>query len=405
MKGKDLEANKTDEDPEPRAHYHTSLQHPMKIGQSFTQVRCGLDAGDPDCLPCYQRDNNGDKRVSGKFVYSFNCLHLTFHERIEKRDPDGKVICYERDGEHGKRGDPVLTWAEVTKSRDRDAIEDELDAALEDGKNMVLGGVVMFRKKYIEVGRGWRDQITTIEAMANEMCTCGGTLAPIRFICEKCEDELIDVEKENLDDEELLRYSEERQHCRQCGHNGLPLPDPECDSCDAPVPLSAMDVVAWIRRVGEGSGSHIQVEKVERLDEFLLPDQTSLIEWEQDGDEWFPKLDSDGRWIFTEEHDIQKTVTNQWNFESIHSPRDHAWIAHRLGCQVPPDFAPSKDAQGGGGSFRRYGGKGGKEEAGGRRGRVDDDVGKTPEGRRRGRAAEANSDSGNSGRRGRRGRR
>ncbi len=365
LEGKEADDARSDSNPEPMAHFHTCLTHGVKLKPSgplsYYKARCNIDAGDEDCLLCMARET-GDKRVGGSYTYSFNVLHLALYQRVKKMQ-DGKVVRYDADSDKHKRGDAVLTWEPVTKPRDLKEIREDIDELVQVGLEGEEGGVRLLMKKYVELGRGFRDQLVDIDTQAEKLCKCGGNLTPIAFSCEECEAEIIDVQEANLDDEEVMNYAKERQRCPECGHVGIPVSTPECDECDEPEPLTAFDVVAYVRKKGEKAGTHIVVEKIVRLDKFELEDGTSLLQWEEDeeeGDE-FPVLDEDGNWVFTEEHDIRKMVDAGWNFEKVHSPRDHEYNAGRLGISVPPDFVPSthslgaqKTGGGGGSKYRGY---------------------------------------------------
>lgn len=356
MKGTEKNELATEEDPEPMAYYHTCLSHGVKLKPSgpgsYYTARCNLDAGDEDCLLCFAKEHVGDRRVSTKWLYSFNVLHLDLYERVQKTDyKSGKPLFFDRDTKNHKKGDPIMTWQHVERPRDRKEILDSLaesDELLEMGEDGEEGGVRLFSKKYIEVGRGHRDQLVEIDEAAAAMCRCGGNLTPVAFKCEACEEEIMDVEEANMTPAEVKAFAEQRQRCDHCGHVGHPLQEPICDSCDEPTPLTAFDVVAWVRRKGEGTNSRIDVEKIERLDEFEFPNGASLIEWSSDDEGDYPVEDEDGDWVFTEENGVKAVAEAPWDFEKVHSPRDHEYHAGRLGnISVPTDFTPSTHSMGG----------------------------------------------------------
>jgi hypothetical protein len=369
--GKEKNQAASDDNPDPIAHYHTCLYHSVKLRSkgpgSYYTARCGVQAGevagldDEDCLLCF-REAQGDQRVQGRYLFSFNVIHFGLYRREKKIGKDGKVVFFEKDSEHHKRGDPVLVWNEVKKPRDRKEVMADLDDLLDLGEESEEDGVVLARKKYIEVGRTHRDQLTEIDEKASQMCRCGGMLEPIAFNCEHCDQEILDVEEANLAPEEVKKFAEERQRCDHCGEVGLPIPVPVCDTCDDPQPLSFFEVVAYIRKAGEGTSTRVEIEKVVRLDEFELPDGSSPIEWDEDED--VPVEDEDGNWVLSEDHGIKKLAESQWNFEKVHAPRDHQFHASRLGCEIPHGFKDSElTAFGGGGGkrtsakYRNYGSK------------------------------------------------
>lgn len=346
------------------AHFHTSKQHGVKLknsgpGSYFT-TRCAMDAGLDDCVAC-MRMEQGDRRITLKDTFSFNCLHLALYERVPVVR-DGKVVKYD-EGE--KRGEPVLTWAEVEKPRRKKEMLDEIDTLLERGE------AALFRKKYIEVGAGHRDELSQIDEMASHHCKCGGELTPVTFTCEECGAVLADVERDDLSRKEISAFSSSRERCKECGHVGLPLPEMVCDSCKEPAPLTAFDVVATVRKEGEGTNSHIVVKKITPLDKYRLPNGAPLVEFvnvakKGAAPEYEAKFDKDDNFVFTEEFDVKKLVEAQFDFEEVHKPQDHGYVANRLGCENP---FPSTS---GAGKYKNYGGGGGGGV--GRRNRVEDEA-------------------------------
>lgn len=356
MKGKERDSMLEQGVEEPNAHYHTMLSHGVKLRASgpgsYFSARCNEDAGDEECVMCFA-SANGDKRVTTRYTYSFNMVHFGIFQLVPKLDRDGKPIRSERDTENYERGDVILEFQQVTKPRDLKEIMKNIDAYLDDGAENIEGGICLAQKKYLEVGTGHRDQIVEIDAKAAELCRCGGNLTPMEFECEKCGEVLINIAEDNLEPAEAQTYANSRQRCGNCGHVGLPVSVPECDSCDDPIPLTAFDVVAYIRKKGENQSSRIEVERVIPLTEFELADGSPIIEWDEDDQGDFPLeaeiTDEEGnitghQWVFTEYQDIKKLADAQWDFEKVHRARDHAYIADRLGIRVPSGFSESKAA-------------------------------------------------------------
>ncbi len=371
------------------AHFHTCMMHGVKLRpqgkDSYYSARCNIDAGQEDCLAC-KRKAEGDRRITEKPTFSFNALHLALHEKVPLVR-EGKVVKYE---EGDKRGQPILTWELVEKPRRRQEILDDADRLVEKGE------VALFRKKYIEVGAGHRDELSAIDERASHFCKCGGELKPVRFICEQCEEILADVHDDDMAPKEVLSFASSREKCKSCGHIGLPSPENVCNTCDDPAPLSAFDVVASVRKEGEGAGTHIVIMKITPLDRYQLPNGASLIEWEKKtpkkGAPYYdPKFDDNDDFIFTEDFDVKKAVEGQFDFEVVHEPRDHSFHANKLGCENP--FGSS----GGGSKYKQYGGAGGKSNES--RTRVDDDKDDDEPTRGRGRGGRDTTEESSRGRR------
>ena len=368
------------------APYHTCGTHAVRVASkgpgSFFSTRCALDAAvagggsenDADCLACLRMEE-GDKRLGYKLkkTYSFNMLHLALYERVHATDRDGKKKYYEKDfGENIKRGDPIMNWEEVTKPKAKKRIEADIDDLLEKGE------VRMMSKKYMELGPKFRDQLASIEDVSSKMCMCGGDLTPIVFLCEECEEPLAHVEGDDDDDDgmdeaEIAEFSAERQRCEECGHQGFPVVEPICDSCDDPQALTPFDVVVKIRKRGEGTSTDLIFDEVIPLTDFELPNGATLLEWEGDD----PALDDDGNWKFNDEFSIEKLATAQFDFERVHIPMDNGLIASKLNCHNP--FGSAKKTGGGRSSkYKTYGKKAEEVED-------DDSVSEEPRRRRPGR--------------------
>lgn len=322
-----------DADGEARpAHFHTEKMHQAKYRdksgkEKFQMWRCALDVNpDADCLGCKLKAE-GDSRLATREMFSFNLLHLDLYEQTAVIGRDGRPLLFE-EGE--KRGQPVMQWTAVDKPSRRRQIEANIHELL------AAGTVQVFRKKYVQVGSGHRDALTAIDEKANDLCNCGGDLFPASFICPFCEHVLADVEKDDMSEKEIQSWMNNRKKCPHCRQTGYPEVTFGCSQCDTPSPLTAFDVVATIRKVGQGAQSQIQIEKIVPLDKYTLPGGISLIEWDtaKDGTA-YPRIDKEtGGFVLTEDFDVAKATT-QWNFDTIHAPKPNAEIATMLGVKNP----------------------------------------------------------------------
>lgn len=343
------------------AHFHTCQQHPLKLKKSgpgsFLSVRCNIDAGEENCLCCLRKEQ-GDNRIGIRTIFSFNILSLAIYEQVPAMR-DGRPLKYEQ-GE--KRGQPIMQWELVDKPRRLREINDDLDALIAEGK------VTLVRKKYLEVGSSHQEDLSRIDELASAFCKCGGGLKPFAFECAECGTELLDIENEDLAPKEVAAYAGQRDRCtnKKCGYVGIPVPRMVCDNCNDPAPLTAFDVVATVRKEGEGTNSHITIRKVTPLDRYELPGGASLIEWEKISGVFEPVFDEDDNFVFTTDFDVKKLAESLWDFEKVHAPRDHEWLAMkgRLDCDNP--FPPRPGTS----KYRNY-----DENAtrGRGRSRVDDD--------------------------------
>lgn len=328
----------------PTKHYHVHKSHGFKLSQNdYRSARCVAgyvaehDATDT-CMAC-RRKAEGDNRVGTRDVYSLNCVQLALHQKVELRDRDGKIIRFDEDGKNHKRGDTIMTWEEITAARDLRDAKQELEERLE------AGVLSLYRKKFVQVGLGHLDNIMAIDEIAARKCKCGGKLEPISFNCAKCGELLVDVVDANLDKKEVDRFDAERQRCKKCDSFAFAERVMQCNECDNPSPLSIFDVVAFLRKSGEGTSSTIVCEQVVPLTEFTLANGAYLLKID-DRDNSFA-TDDDGAFVLDE--DFAK-VTTQFDFDTVHRVSDNDYI-----CQVLRVENEMGSRGGTGGGSRRYG--------------------------------------------------
>jgi len=343
------------DDSKDKFYFHTCKMHKMRLAPkgagSFYSDRCALDYGEVDCLPCFAKDR-GDRRVGLNDNFSFNILHLALYAKKEVLDRDGRVKRYERDTETARRGDPIRSLQVVETPREIREIREGIGNKLEQKE------VALFKKKYLEVGANHRDDLARIADEAAKFCRCGGDLTPVCFVCEECESEVLSsADLDDMKASEVSKFRDERQTCSHCGHTGFPDFESACSDCDEPEALSAFEVVAFVKKEGESTGTHIVVKEVIPVTEFELADGSSLIDWEEDeedDDNMVPCEDDDGNYVWTEENGIRKAITSQWDFNSIHKPRDHAFHSRKLNVDVPRDFTNHSFSSPSGGRYRNY---------------------------------------------------
>ena len=302
--------------------YHIHLSHSYRPNKNtFRSSACGCGYGSKesdDCLCCKQIEE-GDNRVGpGRDKFSFNCLHLALYEQVEARDKDGKIKTYSEDKGDHKRGDARMNWEEVTKPRDKRDILDDIDALLQEGSVRLLS------KKYIEVGKGHRDAIMGIDMLSSKFCLCGGDIEATSFQCSSCSGELCDIMEENMDAADADAYYSSRQRCKSCSHTDFPIREVICSECGEDAePLTAFDVVAWVRKQGEGTSTQYLIEKIVPVWDFKLADGSYLVK----------DTDENGYPIYDE--DTTKLVENQFDFDMVHKPKESRYIAQDLGCDDP----------------------------------------------------------------------
>lgn len=299
--------------------YHTRLSHGLKLAKggpgSYREFPCVED----ECVCCYAADG-GDKRVGLRDKFAMNILHLGLYTMQDVIGKDGKPLRYQSDGEDHKAGDIIRGWQEVKAARDLRTTMENIDAMVEEK------AVQMYKRKYLDLGSGLLENLMAIDERAGKLCFCGGALTPTEFSCEKCESVICNVDEANLTPEQVADYYNERQRCDSCGHNGFAVAHTICDTCDTPRPMSAFDVVAYVRKTGEDTTTKIDIEKVVPLHEFVLQNGSYLI----DGYDDTPEGSYTPKW--TEE--VAKVMT-QYDFDQVFPAPDPQEVATVLKMDNP----------------------------------------------------------------------
>lgn len=316
--------------------YHVRPSHGLKLAErgpgSYREFVCG-DGWNPNasgqCVCCYAADG-GDKRINLRDKFAMNILHLSLYTQQPVMGRDGKPLRYQQAGEDHAAGDPIMGWQEVTAARDLRTTMENLDELLASNK------VHLYRRKYLDLGSGHLDNLMAIDERASRLCFCGGTLSPVEFSCEKCQEVLCNVDEANLTPEQVADYYNERQRCNSCGHNGFAVAHTICDNCDTPRPMSAFDVVAYVRKTGENTTSKIDIEKVVPLHEYQLPNGEYLIDGYDDTE--------DGGYTPKWTEAVTKVMT-QFDFDQVFPEPDSGEVATVLKIDDPFKKAPAAGAR------------------------------------------------------------
>lgn len=307
-------------------HYHVHPNHTFKNGDLFRSSPCprGYDNDAADCVFCDGIDH-GDKRVGRRRdQFSMNVIHFDIYKRMPVINREGKTLKYEDDREgHHKRGDTIMSWQLVTKARDRQDAVDDLESGSPD--------VVAYRKKYITVGSSHLQNIMEIDKLAGKRCACGGQLSPVEFTCQNCGEVIANVLDRNLGHDDIVAFEDDRQRCQHCGYFGFADIVSECHECDTPTPLTGFNVVASVRKSGEGTSSTIVVEKITPVFDYELPDGSSIVEIDDEG---YVVEGPDGEpYVLTE--NVKKLADNQFDFDSVHKPLNNDYMAQLRGVDNP----------------------------------------------------------------------
>jgi hypothetical protein len=296
-------------DGESEEHYWTDLFQKVSHNGSFRLYRQN------DVLMA--RHQAGDARVEGpKQRWAFNIIHFDLYRKEDVLDDQGRPRTFTQ----GKNAGKVITnWKPVEAIRDRKDIKRNI------ADLVAREEVTTFRKKYIEVGQAHYNNLLEIDRLAKLRCRCSGRLEAIAYECEHCGDLMVDVDSSDLTEEELIQFGDNERRCKACGVRDFPKKIVECDSCSDPKPLRFWEVVAHVRKSGEGAQTIIAVEDVVPVNEFTTEDGNRLIEVD---DEENPIIDENGDFTFVE--GIDKLVKNQFDFDQVYEKKDDAFYSDYL---------------------------------------------------------------------------
>jgi hypothetical protein len=312
-------------------HYWTDLFQKVSHKGSFRLYRQN------DVLMA--RHQAGDARVEApKQRWAFNIIHFDIYRKEDVLDDQGRPRTFTQ----GKNAGKVITnWKPVEAIRDRKDIKRNITDLI------ARGEVAPFRKKYIEVGQAHYNNLLEIDRLAKLRCRCSGRLEAVAYECEHCGELLVDVDSSDLTEEELIQFGDNERRCKACGVRDFPKKIVECDSCSEPTPLRFWEVVAHVRKSGEGAQTVIAVEDVVPVNEFVMEDGQHVVEMSVE-DETTPSIDENGNFIFVEE--IDKLVKNQFDFEVVYEKKDDSFYSDYL------ELRPGDPGYASGGGSRPYAG-------------------------------------------------
>jgi hypothetical protein len=219
---------------------------------------------------------------------------------------EGKPMTYST----GKlKGQPVYGWNEAKSVRERRALA---AAQSED--------VTFYRKKFLEMSAPQFKIIQEAARKARSMCRCGGSLFPGIFVCDTCEEVLLDTSTAEMSDSEIASYGDQDLRCRHCSAVGFPRPVFDCDTCKDPNPHLFSEVVIKLKKVQGANGfPSLVLDNVLPVTEFRLENKEVLATVE------------DGNLVYPE--DVAALMKVQYDFNEYTAPKSNAEYASMLGLR------------------------------------------------------------------------
>lgn len=281
---------------------------------SFRQWR---NSGEPDST-LFVRNELQDPRVGyPKNQFFFNIVHFDIYQKQIVKDKNGNVVLA-KNGENA--GQPFKSWDVVEGIKNRKTLAKNPD---ED--------TAFFRKKFLQVGPTHYDNLLTIIDKAKEICFCGGRLDIAGYECESCGAEMLDMNDPNLTIEDVNRYGDGKRRCSHCRHLGFPVPTQECDSCDNPRPHRFDQVVAKVKKSGQGPQTVIQIDDVISITEFEMDNRERVVAVDEEG---LP-IEEDGE-VMWASPELETVCSSEWDFDGGNPPPGNGEVSTFLGL-TPAD--------------------------------------------------------------------
>jgi len=207
------------------------------------------------------------------------------------------------------KGQPVYNWAEAKSVRERRAL-------------VAAGGenVAFYRKKFLELSAPQFKVIQEAAKKARSMCYCGGALFPSIFVCDSCEEVLLDTESVAMTDSEVANYGDQDLRCRHCDVVGFPRPVFDCDSCKDPRPHQYSDVVIKLKKTMGSNG----------FPALSLDGVFSASEHRMDNRDVVATMDG-GKFVYPD--DLTVLMKAQYDFAEYTAPKSNAEYSTMMGLR------------------------------------------------------------------------
>jgi hypothetical protein len=155
---------------------------------------------------------------------------------------------------------------------------------------------------------------------------CGNQLTTVSWNCTICNNVIIDMSTDPRTDEQIQQATMEPYPCIHCQR---PVDLREvviCELCNQgkQVTVFSGEAVVWVKRQGEGTGTHMVMEKFESLDSFIANPSN-----------FPPQLIPPGK----SAKDVVTEIMRPYDFSELLKPKDLAGQSKRLDLPIPPQYA------------------------------------------------------------------
>lgn len=281
------------------------------------------------CAGCYAMDS-GDKSVTLSDGFVLGLIHLHPYHGHPTIDKGGQVVM-KNDG-----SGPYITYDECTGRTCNYcrtlAGNPVIPVQGQQWPNFQAKDIstVFGHRRYIEIGKG---HLSDLDGWATQVASiCGGTLpngAPCNsqlitdgYECPHCHSLVIDMESDPRTDEQITMEVMKPYPCLKCQRPVLLSEKVSCDTCGKAVMHSLFNVVLWGVRQGEGTNSHLVLQRSEGLADFAAKVPANIL---------------GGKTV----QQIVEELGKPYNFEEMYKPKSLAEQAKRLELELPANMLGS----------------------------------------------------------------
>jgi hypothetical protein len=312
-----------------------------------------------NCLGCWHMDN-GDKslKLSDSFAVGFVHLGLYHGHPIINRENNTWVV----KGEGQNKGELFISYDEcVGRTCNFCRVLRGEQPILTAGESFIFPRetitTVFGHRRYLDIGKNGLGDILGWDLSISSMCfgpgyarhangqliydaqnqaipngqICGNQLTALSYNCVNCNSVIIDMARDTRNDAQIQQAAIEQHPCLTCQRQVDIKEVVSCDLCGQPKQVNVFsgEAVVWVKRQGEGTGSHMVLERFESLDAFLANPNNMP-----------PQLVPQG----TTAKEMIINMAKPYDFEELLKPQDLAQQAKRLELPIPPGMGGQSTA-------------------------------------------------------------
>jgi hypothetical protein len=291
------------------------------------------------CVGCYAEDS-GDKSVGKKEIYLFGFTHLIpyhGHPVIEnnqvrmKGDGSGPLINYSECQGRTCNFCRVLAGHQALPPSNPNPKPWEIWP----GYRREDLTTIFAQRRYTELGKGHLSDLQGWDAIVSSQCgSCRSQLITDGFACPSCNNMVIDMSNDPRTDQQIAEAVAKPYPCLHCSRPVILREVIACDTCAAqgrqPRQLGIFDVVLWGMRQGEGTKSHLVLQRFETLEDFSRTAQANQL----------IASALQGKTV----QQVLQEVGVPYDFASLYAPRDLKAQSERLMLPMPQQAGGAPNA-------------------------------------------------------------